>query len=299
MARQDADEQFVPRCDRPESPGAANSIAPTDEKASSFKALSMLNENSIRELLSRVARRECEVDSAVAALRSLPYEDLGFARIDHHRALRRGCPEVIYCAHKTPEQVADIAICLVKQHPLLLATRADEQHHEAVRSVIPEIRYDPTARLLWLDQEPDRIRKTGVVLIAAGTSDLPVAEEAARTLDLLGYPPQRIYDVGVAGLHRLLGSLSELRAAKTIIVVAGMDGALPGVVAGLVSVPVIAVPTSVGYGASFGGIAALLTMLNSCSTGVGVVNIDNGFGAASLAASIMNTAQRDHEQEHA
>lgn len=249
----------------------------------------MLNKDSIRNLLDRVARRECEVDEAVRALQTLPYEDLGFARIDHHRALRRGCAEVIYCAHKTPQQVADIAASLAREHPVLLATRADERHHEAVRKAIPEISYDATARVLWLNRQSDRPRLPGVALVAAGTSDLPVAEEAARTLDVLGYEPRRIYDVGVAGLHRLLGSLAILREARVIIVTAGMDGALPGVVAGLVSVPVIAVPTSVGYGASFGGIAALLTMLNSCSTGVGVVNIDNGFGAASLAVSILNT----------
>jgi hypothetical protein len=255
----------------------------------------MLNEESIRNLLERVARRECEIEHAMTALRSLPYEDLGFARVDHHRAIRRGCAEVIYCAHKTAQQVADIAASLAREHPVFLATRADEQHHAAVKKVVPQIAYDPLARVLWLDQQPDRPRRPGIALLAAGTSDLAVAEEAARTLDVLGYAARRTYDVGVAGLHRLLGSLAALRDARVVIVVAGMDGALPSVVAGLVSAPVIAVPTSVGYGASFGGLAALLTMLNSCSTGVGVVNIDNGFGAASLAVSILNMVRASNE----
>jgi hypothetical protein len=246
----------------------------------------MLDERSIRSLLTLVASREQGVDEALTALRSLPFEDLGFAKVDHHRELRRGHPEVIYCAGKTPDQVAQIAQQLARRGPRVLGTRADRQHFEAAREVIDDLRYDATARALWLDREPDRSRQTGVVLVAAGTSDLPVAEEAALTLDLMGHAPEKIYDVGVAGLHRLLSHLDVLRNAAVIVVVAGMEGALPGVVGGLVSAPVVAVPTSVGYGASFGGLAALLGMLNSCSPGVGVVNIDNGFGAGYLAATI-------------
>lgn len=250
----------------------------------------MTDEQSIRRLLAKVASREQTVDDALADLRTLPFEDLGFAKIDHHRELRRGCPEVIYCSGKTPRQVAQIARQMAARSPRVLGTRAAPEHADAVRAEVGDIQYDGVSRCLWLDREPDRARRRGVALVAAGTSDLPVAEEAAVTLNLLGHAPERVYDVGVAGLHRLLGHLTLLRKASVVIVVAGMEGALPGVVAGLVAAPVIAVPTSVGYGASFGGLAALLGMLNSCSPGVAVVNIDNGFGAAYLASLINNTA---------
>ncbi len=245
-----------------------------------------LDSQAIRALLMRVARGEQGVEEAVAALRVLPFEDLSFAKVDHHRALRRGCPEVIYCAGKTPAQVAQIAECLAARHPRVLGTRATQEHFEAARQRVHGLKYDSTARAIWLDTEPDRARKDGVVLLAAGTSDLPVAEEAALTLDLMGHAIIKVYDVGVAGLQRLLHHLPLLRGANVVIVVAGMDGALPSVVGGLVSAPVIAVPTSVGYGASFGGLAALLGMLNSCAPGVAVVNIDNGYGAGHLAAAI-------------
>jgi NCAIR mutase (PurE)-related protein len=246
----------------------------------------MLDEQAIRTLLTRVARREEGVDDAIVALRSLPFEDLGFAKIDHHRTLRRGHPEVIYCAGKTPDQVAQIASGLIRRGPRLLGTRATREHFEAALKAIPDLKYDDAAHALWLDREPERERVSGVVVVAAGTSDLPVAEEAALTLDLMGHSPLRIYDVGIAGLHRLLSHVNVLHEANVIVVIAGMEGALPGVVAGLVAAPVIGVPTSVGYGASFGGLAALLGMLNSCSPGVSVVNIDNGFGAGYMAASI-------------
>jgi NCAIR mutase (PurE)-related protein len=246
----------------------------------------MLSEQSIRELLQSVACGEKTTEQAMLALRSLPYEDLGTARIDHHRALRRGCPEVIYCAGKTPQQVAQITQQLAAHHPRVLGTRATREHFAAAREVVDDVQYDEPARCLWMDRNPGRNRQSGVLLIAAGTSDFPVAQEAARTLDFLGHVPKQIYDVGVAGIHRLFDELPHLNAAKVIIVIAGMEGALSSVVAGLVAAPVIAVPTSVGYGASFGGIAALLGMLNSCASGIGVVNIDNGFGAAYLAASI-------------
>lgn len=246
----------------------------------------MLNESTIRTLLARVAQREQSVEDALAALRMLPFEDVGFAKIDHHRDLRRGFPEVIYCAGKTAEQTAQIAVRLAERSPRLLGTRATPEHFEAARKLVADLKYDETGRALWLDREPQRSRRAGVMLVAAGTSDLPVAEEAAITLDLMGHAPQRLYDVGVAGLHRVLHSLPALRQANVVIVIAGMEGALPGVVAGLIEAPVIAVPTSVGYGASFGGLAALLGMLNSCAPGVAVVNIDNGYGAAHMAAAI-------------
>jgi len=250
----------------------------------------MTDEQSLRSLLARVASREQTIDAALAELRTLPFEDLGFAKIDHHRVLRRGHPEVIYCAGKSPDQVARIVRAMAERSPRVLATRAGPEHFAAVRNELMDVRYDEAARCLWIDREPQSPRKRGVLLIAAGTSDLPVAEEAAVTLDLFGHAPRRLYDVGVAGLHRLLAHLPVLREANVVIVAAGMEGALPSVVAGLVAAPVIAVPTSVGYGASFGGIAALLGMLNSCSPGIGVVNIDNGFGAAYLAASINDRA---------
>jgi|SRR6185312_4237739 len=247
----------------------------------------MFNEHTLRLLLNRVADREQCVDDALAALRVLPFEEVdGFAKIDHHREIRRGFPEVVYCAGKTPEQTAQIISRLAARAQRVLGTRASAEHFEAAVRLVPELRYDATARAIWLDREPDRPRRCGVVLAAAGTSDLPVAEEAAITLDLMGHAPHRIYDIGVAGLQRLLHHVPILRAANVVIVVAGMEGALPGVVAGLIEAPLIAVPTSIGYGASFNGLAALLGMLNSCSPGVGVVNIDNGYGAAHLAAAI-------------
>lgn len=247
----------------------------------------MLNEQTLRKLLSQVAQREQGVEEALASLRVLPFEEVAeFAKIDHHRDLRRGFPEVIYCAGKTPEQVSQIVQRLAARAARVLGTRASAEHFEAALKLVPDVKYDHTARAIYFDREPDRARKPGIVLAAAGTSDLPVAEEAARTLDLMGHSVQRIYDIGVAGLHRMLHHLPQLRQANVVIVVAGMEGALPGVVAGLIEPPVIAVPTSVGYGASFNGLAALLGMLNSCSPGVGVVNIDNGYGAAHLAAAI-------------
>ena len=203
----------------------------------------------------------------------------------------RDSPEVVYCPGKTSEQVAQIMARLAAHSSQVLGTRASMEQFEAARALVPDLRYDAVARGIWLDRQPDRARKEGVVIAAAGTSDLPVAEEAALTLDLMGHAPQRIYDVGVSGLHRLLPHLSAFQKAKVVVVVAGMEGALASVVGGLVAAPVIAVPTSVGYGASFGGLAALLAMLNSCAAGVAVVNIDNGFGAGFLAARINAGAQ--------
>ena len=249
----------------------------------------MTSEQSIRQLLDRVSSHDQSVDDALAALRVLPFEDLGHAKVDHHRTIRRGFPEVIYCAGKTAEQVAQIALCMSSRAPRVLGTRATSQQFEAARKLVSELQYDAIAGVLWLDREPDAPRISGIALIAAGTSDLAVAEEATRTLDLMGQRPEKFYDVGVAGLHRVLAQLPQLRQANVVIVIAGMEGALPSVVAGLIRAPVIAVPTSTGYGASFGGLAAMLGMLNSCSPGISVVNIDNGFGAAYQAA-VINTA---------
>jgi NCAIR mutase (PurE)-related protein len=245
-----------------------------------------MDQQEVRALLERVARGEESVDGAVAALRSLPYEDLGFATLDHHRTLRWGFPEVIFCAGKTPEQVATIAARLAERGPRLLGTRADRRQYEAAQALLPDLRYHELARCLWLDRDVDAPRHAGVVVVAAGTSDLSVLEEAVLTLHLMGHAPHRILDVGVAGLHRLLPHIPTIQSANVVVVAAGMEGALASVVGGLTAAPVIAVPTSVGYGASFGGLAALLAMLNSCASGVAVVNIDNGYGAGHIAALI-------------
>ena len=249
-----------------------------------------MNEEILTRLLTQVQRSERSVADAVEALKTLPYEAVdGFARIDCHRALRRGRAEAIFCAGKSPQQVAAIFESMARRSPRVLATRASAEHFSAVIEVTPAAQFDPVSRCIWLEDEPARPRTLRpVLLVAAGTSDIPVAEEAARSLSMDGYAADRVYDVGVAGLHRLLAHLTELRAAPVVMVFAGMEGALPSVVAGLVAAPVIAVPTSVGYGASFGGLAALLGMLNSCSPGIGVVNIDNGFGAAQLAMAILD-----------
>ncbi len=214
------------------------------------------------------------------------FEDLGFAKIDHQRLKRKGFAEVVYCQGKTPDQVASIVSRLAEQNPQVLCTRAGMAHYEAARESLGELCYDETAGVLWLDREPDRDRLPGVLIVVAGTSDLPVAKEAQITLDVMGHRAEVICDVGVAGLHRLTSHLSELEQANVVITIAGMDGALPSVVAGLVAAPVVAVPTSVGYGASFDGLAALLSMLNACAPGLAVVNIDNGHGAGVYAAII-------------
>ena len=244
----------------------------------------------LQRLLDAV--RDGTVDAAAAAerisaaMQRAPFEDLGFARVDTHRELRQGFPEVILGLGKTPAQIAAIAARIVERGQPLLVTRAGLDAFEAVRERVPAATYHDQARAITLRQG-ETCRGTGTIVIAcAGTSDLPVAEEAAVTAEMMGNKIDRLYDVGVAGIHRILSEHGRLQSARVIIVVAGMEGALPSVVAGLVSVPVIAVPTSVGYGASFGGIAALLGMLNSCANGVAVVNIDNGFGAAAIASLI-------------
>jgi NCAIR mutase (PurE)-related protein len=244
----------------------------------------------LEQLLDRVRRGELAPSAAMGtiltALRAAPFQDLGFARVDTHREVRQGFPEVILGLGKTPAQIAAIAERLVAHGQALLVTRADAAAYEAVRATVPAAVYHETARAITLKQGHVPDGKGSIMVACAGTSDLPIAEEAAVTLELMGNRIDRLYDVGVAGLHRLLAEHQRLHAARVIIVVAGMEGALPSVVAGLVNVPVIAVPTSVGYGASFGGVAALLGMLNSCANGIAVVNIDNGFGAACMASLI-------------
>jgi len=249
-----------------------------------------MNPSQLRTLIDQVAHGDIDASTAhqqlLEAFRAQPFEDLGFARVDHHRHVRQGFPEVVLGLGKTPAQIAGIAAEIVKRGSTLLVTRASEAAYEAVRAVVPQAVYHSDAAVITHRQEGVVPGKGTIMVAAAGTSDLPVAEEAARTAELMGNTVERMYDVGVAGIHRLLGELARLSSARVIIVVAGMEGALPSVISGLVSVPVIAVPTSVGYGASFGGIAALLGMLNSCASGVSVVNIDNGFGAATIASLI-------------
>jgi len=250
----------------------------------------MTSNKQLQDLLEQVARGEIDTATALErladAFRARPFEDLGFARVDHHRSIRQGFPEVVLGLGKTPAQIAAIAAEIVDRGSTLLVTRATDAAYAAVREKVPGATYYADAAVITFRQQDVTPGHGTIVIAAAGTSDLPVAEEAARTAELMGNTVCRLYDVGVAGLHRLLGERERLNAARVIIVVAGMEGALPSVVAGLVSVPVIAVPTSIGYGASFGGLAALLGMLNSCASGVSVVNIDNGFGAATVASLI-------------
>jgi len=244
-----------------------------------------MDRDSIKELLEQVRSGATDIESAIRRLRSLPFEDLGFARIDHHRHIRCGFPEVIFCQGKRPAEVVEIAKSLLARGKRLLATRADDETAALLMREFPDATRYERARAITVAREP--IEKTGLVcLLSAGTSDIPVAEEARATAEIMGARVDAYYDVGVAGIHRLLTKTAELQAANVVIVVAGMEGALASVVGGLVEAPVIAVPTSVGYGASFGGIAPLLTMLNSCAAGVAVVNIDNGFGAGYMAALI-------------
>ncbi len=241
----------------------------------------------ILQLLESVQAGETTPASALRDLAKMPYEDAGFARIDHHRALRLGLPEVIYAAGKTPAQVAEIFSRMAAAGGSVLATRADADAYAAVQARVPGAAYHEQARIIGL-RSGERTEKVGpIAVVCAGTSDLPVAEEAATTAEYLGLEVSRIWDVGVAGLHRILAAREGLTTARVVIVCAGMEGALPSVVGGLVAAPVIAVPTSIGYGAAFGGIAALLGMLNSCSPNVCVVNIDNGFGAAYVAAMMV------------
>lgn len=246
--------------------------------------------DKLRALLEGVQGGATTVEQAMARLRTLPYDDMGFATLDMHRALRQGMPEVVFCQNKTDEQAAAIMARLWEQHDRVMGTRVTPEMAAFIRERLADADYNAMARLITLSRGPSPVHAAGApyaLVLSAGTADLPVAEEAAQTLAFFGGRAERAYDMGVAGLHRLFDRLDLLRGADVIICVAGMEGALTSVVGGLVACPVIGVPTSVGYGASFGGVAALLSMLNSCAAGVSVVNIDNGFGAGVLAYKIL------------
>jgi hypothetical protein len=254
----------------------------------------MTQPEALQSLLEAVAAGNLSPTDALDKLKHFTYEPVGnFAKIDHHRTLRTGFPEVIWGPGKTPEQIAQIMEAMRLRNPVVMATRIEPDVFAKLQEKIPDVQYYPTARICALTPSTPEPRHRGIIsLISAGTSDLSVAEEAAVTAELCGFQVQRLWDVGVAGIHRLLNNQQVIAEANVLIVVAGMEGALPSVVAGLADCPVIAVPTSVGYGANFGGLAPLLTMLNSCAAGIGVVNIDNGFGAAILAGQILRTAHK-------
>lgn len=246
-----------------------------------------MQRDRLKRLLEQVRSGQMEVDKAVDELRQLPFENLdGFATLDYHRDLRNGFPEVVFGQGKQPTQIISIVQRLSERNDKVLVTRVEKSMAQEIQAELPELTYHPLPRLLILDRSAPAENHPGVLVVTAGTADMPVAEEAAITSELMGNAVERMFDVGVAGIHRLLNQTERLWQANVVVVVAGMDGALPSVVGGLVSAPVIAVPTSVGYGASFNGLSALLTMLNSCATGVAVVNIDNGFGAGYLASVI-------------
>jgi pyridinium-3,5-biscarboxylic acid mononucleotide synthase len=247
-----------------------------------------MNPDSLKELLNQVKKGQVSVEQAVKKMKHLPFEDIDFARIDHHRSLRKGFPEVIFGEGKTAPQIIEIMARMKKNKDNILVTRLDVQKAATVGKRFPKADYHPLSRVMTCQSKPTKTQETrGLVLvISAGTSDMPVAEEALLTAQIMGNPVEYLYDVGIAGLHRLMAKQEKILSASVLIVVAGMEGALPSVVGGLVDRPVIAVPTSIGYGASFNGLAALLGMLNSCASGVAVVNIDNGFGAGYLATLI-------------
>ena len=241
----------------------------------------------IRNLLEEVKNGDIDIDLAIDKLKDLPYEDIGYANIDHHRQIRNGYPEVIYCEGKSDEHILGIIKRMKEKGSNILGTRCRKDTYEKVKNVYPNCEYEELSRILKIQNKPIKnVGKGKIVVVTGGTSDIPEADEAYYTAKFLGNEVERVYDVGVAGIHRLLNKMSILKSARVLIVVAGMEGALPSVVGGLVDVPVIAVPTSVGYGANFGGLSALLTMINSCASGISVVNIDNGFGAGYLAATI-------------
>lgn len=245
-----------------------------------------MSSNELRQLLIEVNEGRLDVDAALDKLKTLPYEDIGFAKLDHHRDLRKGFPEVVFCRGKTTGQIVEIMKKLSQNNHSVLATRAGREVFAAVSTELNDAVYSELARTIVVQRGQQTVLRGNVLVVTAGTADLPVAEEAVVTAEVMGNHVRRCYDVGVAGIHRLFDKLDMFKWAEVIIVVAGMDGALASVVGGLVDQPVIAVPTSVGYGASFQGLSALLSMLNSCAPGVGVVNIDNGFGAAALANAI-------------
>jgi len=240
----------------------------------------------LEQLLQSVASGELTPNKAYESLKTLPFEDLGFVNIDQHRTIRTGYPEAVFCQGKTSEQIAIIIKKLVETNDNVIGSRATKENYEVVLEVVADAVFYEEARMIVVNRNPKPKSEKTIAIVTAGTADIPVAEEAAITAIMLGNQVDRIYDVGVAGIHRLFAKLDRIRAANVVIVIAGMEGALASVVGGLVETPVIAVPTSIGYGANLGGIAALLSMLNSCANGVGIVNIDNGFGAAYLASNI-------------
>jgi len=246
----------------------------------------MTGRDEINKLLERLSSGKISTEEALDQLSDLPFKDLGHSKVDNHRELRTGYPEVIFCEGKTPEQVCNIMEYMSTQKVNILGTRASREVFEAVSRILPAARYNELGRTITMKQVKTKKTKTYIAILTAGTSDIPVAEEAAVTAELFGNRVKRFFDVGVAGIHRLYGSMDEIRKARVIIVIAGMEGALPSIVGGLVDKPIIAVPTSIGYGASFNGLSALLGMLTSCASGVSVVNIDNGFGAAYMASMI-------------
>ena len=240
----------------------------------------------LEEILEKVHKGEMTPEEAVSRLKDYPYQDLAFAKIDHHRELRRGFPEVVFGLGKTEKQIKDICKTIIKNRSNLLATRVEQDTFENIKKDIPEVEYNSPAKVMFYKLKPPPPGNGKIAIITAGTSDIPVAEEAVVTCDMLGNEVEKIYDVGVAGIHRLFGEYEKIKQAKVIIVAAGMEGALPSVIAGITDIPIIAVPTSIGYGASLKGLTALLAMLNSCPGGVAVVNIDNGFGAGYMASLI-------------
>ena len=246
-----------------------------------------MKKSDVRKLLESVKDKEIDVDEALEIIADLPYKDLGFAIIDNHREIRVGYPEVIYCESKTVQQVTGIIQFMLTKDSNILATRASKEMYESVKLICDYAKYNEIGRVITIQKTPETLTDSYIAIICAGTSDLPVVEEAVETARILGNRVERIVDVGVAGIHRLFSKLDIIRGAKVVIVIAGMEGALASVVGGLADKPVIAVPTSIGYGANFGGLSALLSILNSCASGVSVVNIDNGFGAA-YTASIIN-----------
>ena len=251
-----------------------------------------MNEDSLRNLLGDLQNGRIDLEAALDKMKYLPFEDLGYAVLDHHRALRKGFPEVIFCQGKTVEQIVEIFTRLGEGNSAVLGTRASREAYQGVRQRFPGAEFNELAKTIVLNKTDNPEKHGRILVMCAGTTDLPVAEEAAITAEVLGNEVRRVYDVGVAGLHRLLDKLETIRWAQVIIVAAGMEGALPSVIGGLTDQPVIAVPTSVGYGASFNGLAALLGMLNSCASGMAVVNIDNGFGAGAMAGAITRQISR-------
>lgn len=249
----------------------------------------------IKLLLEQVKNGELSVDQAESMLRKQPFEEMGFARLDTHRSVRTGFPEVIFCSGKPDDFLVSIYQKMYELNGEVFGTRASEHQYELVKKVIPEVQYDNVSKILKVNSRPPRELIGNIAIVTAGTADIPVAEEAAQTAEYFGTKVTRLFDVGVSGIHRLLSNIDEIQAANCVVAVAGMEGALASVVGGLVSKPVIAVPTSVGYGASFGGVSALLTMINSCANGISVVNIDNGYGAGYIATQINRLAEGKNE----